>query len=348
MKWPLTKLAMAGSVMAALSVTSGAEEKAQSIFADMENPELMRMARYQLDITEFCAPISDETKKQELYRELVNYEWDRKAMGCALDYGQELIEEDFWSLFAIEDKLTLLGARAQYFSVLSKQYNAHYQGGELTDELAWRWDNNRRAGLRLIDELNVFEALVPEVPLVKTAFLLASTQRETETSETLTISSDALAVLTELVEQDSGLLDGLGSTLLGQMLISLPEFSGGDPLKAIELLQASIEQNPSNLIAHRWLIEGFVFEREDELAREFLAKASQVSVDSLPPQEYVDLAKELAGVALRLGQPQVAQVFVNNRRKLLKSKPYLLERVERASVGHGGENPITGEMHSEL
>ncbi len=345
-------IALMSSSAVVLSVSEEKSErssaKAQSIFADMENPELKRMASFRLDMTEFCAPITDQKRKHELYQELVKYHWDRKAMGCALQYGQELIEEDFWSYFLVEEKAELLAARAEYFSVLNKLYNAHYQGGELTDELVWRWQKNRREGMALSAELDAFSAWVNEVKLVQVAFSLASSQRETPTSEVVTISSAALVELNELVADDADLADGIAATLLAQMLISLPEFSGGDPLKAIDLLRESLSKSPNNLTAYRWLIEGFVLEREEDQAIEYLEKAAAVAVDQLPPQEYVDLAKELGGVAIRLGATDVANVFRHNRNQLLDTKPFLLERVERASVGHGGENPITGESQNQF
>ncbi len=344
--------ALMSSSAAVLSVPEGQSDhaagKAQSIFADMENPELKRMAGFRLDITEFCAPISDVARKRELYRELVKYHWDRKAMGCALQYGQELIDDSIWSFFLIEEKAELLAARAEYFSVLNKLYNAHYQGGELTDELVWRWQKNRREGMALSSELDAFSAWVNEVKLVQVAFSLSSSQRETPTSEVVTISSKALSDLSGLVADEAELADGVAATLLAQMLISLPEFSGGDPLKAIDLLRDSLSKYPNNLTAYRWLIEGFVLEREEEQAIAYLEKSAAVVVEQLPPQEYVDLAKELGGVAVRIGATDVADVFRQNRNDLLKSKPFLLERIERASVGHGGENPITGESQNQF
>lgn len=345
-------IALMSSSAAVLSVSeeqsANTSAKAQSIFADMENPELKRMASFRLDITEFCAPVADQERKRALYQELVKYHWDRKAMGCALQYGQELIDENFWSYFLVEEKAELLAARAEYFSVLNKLYNAHYQGGELTDELVWRWQKNRREGLVLSAELDGFSTWVNEVKLVQVAFSLASSQRETATSEMVTISSEALEALNELVADDPELADGIAATLLAQMQISLPEFSGGDPLKAIELLRESLGNYPNNLTAYRWLIEGFVLEREEERAITYLKKSAAVAVDQLPPQEYVDLAKELGGVAIRLGATDVANMFRHNRNQLLKTKPFLLERVERASVGHGGENPITGESQNQF
>lgn len=345
-------LALMSSSAAVLSVSDGqsdsAPEKAQSIFADMENPELKRMAGFRLDITEFCAPIVDSERKRELYHELIKYQWDRKAMGCALQYGQELIDEDFWSYFLVEEKAELLAARAEYFTVLHKLYNAHYQGGELTDELVWRWQKNRREGLVLSAELDRFSGWINEVKLVQVAFSLASSQRETPTSELVTISSQALNELTQLVVSDANMADGIAAALLSQMLISLPEFSGGDSLKAIDLLRDSLEEYPNNLTAYRWLIEGLILEREEEEAIAYLQKAAAVKVDQLPAQEYVDLAKELGGVAIRLGATDVADRFRQNRNQLLKLKPFLLVRVERASVGHGGANPITGESQNQF
>lgn len=323
-------------------------KKSTSIFAEMENPELTALAKRKLDMTIFCAPIFNEDIKQAVFTEMRDAKWDRFGMSCALQYGAEMINDDWLSAFAIEDKLNLLGDHITYFEVLDKQYNAHYQGGDLTIELGWRWERNRLQALKLIDEVEMYESLIPEITVLKAAYILASTMRESDTREMMEASIKAKGLLDVVVEESPEVIDGLPLLMLAQLLLALPEFSGGDPIRAIELLEQGIEIDPENLSFHRWLIEGLVAERENAAAIEVLRKAAGVPVEASNPQDYVDMAKVLGGIAVRLGEKDVASHFSKNRKQLLTKKPYLLARKARASVGHGGANPITGELKNEI
>lgn len=323
-------------------------KKSTSIFAEMENPELTALAKRKLDMTIHCAPIFDEAIKQAVYSEMSEAKWDRFGMFCALQYGAELIEDDWLSSFAIEDKLNLLGAHISYFEVLDKQYNAHYQGGDLTIELSWRWERNRLQALKLLEEVEVYEPLIPEITVIKAAYTLASTMRESTTREMMEASRKARDLLDDVVVDSPELVDGLSLLMLSQLLLALPEFSGGDPIRAIELLKQGMAIDPENLSFHRWLIEGLVAERESAAAIEILRKAAEVPVEVSNPQDYVDMAKVLGGIAVRLGEKDIASHFSKNRKQLLTKKPYLLARKARASVGHGGANPITGELNDEI
>ncbi|MEC8427831.1 MAG: hypothetical protein VXZ35_05355, partial [Pseudomonadota bacterium] len=156
MKWTRKLLPVCVALGLGATAATAVEEdavKTQSIFADMENPEKVLMARQQLDISMYCAPIKSQERKLELYQSLKQAKWDRHGMGCGLQYGTEIIDDSSFSLFNIEEKLLLLGARIEYFDVLNKQYNAHYQGGDLTVELGWRWDRNKHEGQALIDSV---------------------------------------------------------------------------------------------------------------------------------------------------------------------------------------------------
>jgi tetratricopeptide (TPR) repeat protein len=342
-------LALSSLITGSVSVVAEEErQRAKSIFMEMENPELMAMAKRKLDMTMYCAPIRDEQVKRDVYTDMSDAKWDRFGMGCALEYGTEIIDESSFSFLAIEDKLILLGNHLTYFEVLDKQYNAHYQGGNLTVELSWRWEKNRRQAEVLLDDISIYESLIPEIKVLKAAYYLASTRRETATKVMLESTITAMNLLNEIVEDDAEVIEGLPLLLLGQVLLALPEFSGGDPIRAIELLQQGISIAPENLSFHRWLIEGLVAEREDEVAIDILQKASQVSIDSVNPQDYVDMATVLGGIAIRLGEKDIASIFSLNRKKLLSDKPYLLSRKQHASVGHGGADPITGEIKNEI
>ncbi|BFM15555.1 hypothetical protein R50073_17380 [Maricurvus nonylphenolicus] len=323
-------------------------KKSTSIFAEMENPELTALAKRKLDMTLFCAPIANDEIKQAVYADMREAKWDRFGMSCALQYGGEIIEDDWLSAFAIEDKLNLLGDHITYFEVLDKQYNAHYQGGDLTIELGWRWERNRIQALKLLDDVEMFEPLIPEITVLKAAYTLASTMRESDTREMMEASIKARGLLDGVVEDSPEVIDGLPLLMLAQLLLALPEFSGGDPIRAIELLEQGMAIDPENLSFHRWLIEGLVAERENAAAIDILRKAADVPVEASHPQDYVDMAKVLGGIAVRLGEKDIAAHFSKNRQQLLSKKPYLLARKARASVGHGGANPITGELKNEI
>lgn len=331
-----------------VSENEGGVKTSVSIFEDMENPELISLAKRKLDMTMHCAPIRSETTKNDVYVEMSEARWDRFAMGCALEYGVELMDDLVFPVFSIEKRLNLLGAHLTYFDVLNKQYNAHYQGGDLTTELSWRWDKNLIQTQRLLEKVEIYEFFIPEITVMKAAFLLASRQREHSTREVMDATAQAMILLEEVIADSPEAIGGLPLLMLSQSLLALPEFAGGDPLRAIELLEQGLTIDPNNLSFHRWLVEALLGEREKEAAITVLRKAMHVPVDVLHPQDYVDMAKDLGGIAVRLNVDDVAQHFSLNRQKLLSEKPYLLARKSRASVGHGGAHPITGEIANEI
>lgn len=342
----LTSVAL--SLSMTIAVAEEAQEKARSIFAEMENPVMMAQARHALDISVFCAPQSRQEKKEELYAALKAAKWDRHAMGCGLQYGRELLSSALFPGFQVEQTLQLLGDHIVYFDVLHKQYNAHYQGGDLSNELSWRWEKNRIEAQGLMDSVSMFEPLIPEVSILQSALRLASVQRESSSSDLITATNQSLMDLENIVASDAEALDGLPMLLLSQLLLSLPEFSGGDPIRAIEYLERLVVLSPNDLTAHRWLVEAYLSERETESALATLTAAASIHVASQHPQDYADLSKDLGGIAVRLGDMALADRFRTQRQALLQDHAYLLTRKAQASVGHGGADPITGEMTNEI
>lgn len=332
----------------ASDTTSSNNQKSVSVLAEQASPE--RLAKYRAAALQNmqCAPVSDEEELQALYQQLRTAKWDKAKMGCAAEYGATLADDGLFNFLSVEQQLTTLGTLIEYFDVLHKDYPTLYASPAITTELDLRWQQNIEAGQRIIDRLEPLWWWLTEFKLVSNAFKLSSTQHLTEHKAVIKQSQESLAVLSEIINEEPEALDAIGSLIVGQLLLQLPEFNGGDPLQAIEVLKQGIEIAPQNLTMHRWLIEAYVAEREPKLASSAVEQAALVSAAQQNPQDHSDTLKDLVGFALSLNQKELAQYLKYQRSLILKQNPMLNPRQEVASMGHGGADPITGRHADEI
>ena len=338
---------------------AGASAQSGSVLSDLADPQLR--ARYRQEAIERikCAPLSDTSDKVAVFDEASTHKWDRVRMGCAVTYGAEALEDLslptnlFWAWITfraqnIERHLIVLGAHLEYFDVLNKSYSDHYQGIELVSELSVRWAQNLARAQRIVDRIEPLVAKLTEARILRAAFLLASTQRESTVEQQNAAVAAAMADLEVAVQENPEALDGLGLLLLGQVLVTLPEMLGGDAMRGITLLEKAHAQNPTDLAVHRALVEAYLGEREKDKAVALLGHALTVDANAENPQDYVDDTKFLGGIADRLGKSDLVAAFRSRRDAVLASHTNLLTRKQTAAFGHGGENPLTGEHADDL
>lgn len=312
-----------------------------SVLAEQSNPERLAKLRVEAQQKVQCEPVSS-LELEAKYKELSTYKWDMAAMGCGVDYGFELANQGLFNFIDVERQLTILGSHIEYLDVLHKSYPSLYAPPAVTTELDVRWEKTTQQGQEIIARLARFWGWLAEFQLVSTVFELSATQHLSEHKEVIAQSQASMKVLNEILIEQPEALDALAPLVLGQLLLQLPEFNGGDPLQAIEVLKQGVELAPDNLNMHRWLIEAYVAEREPELALGVLEKAALISADQQHPQDHSDTLKEMVGYALSLQQPDLARYLNYQRTLILKQNPMLNPRQEAASLGHGGEDPITG------
>ena len=355
---PGTKLALLTScalIFAAPELTA----QSGSVLSDLSNPEVQ--ARYRAEAAKriACPPIAGYDALMAAYAANATSKWDRAAMGCALEYGAEAMKELSlpknlgWALATfrtdnIETHLGVFGAHLDYFEVLDNSYSDHYQGIEMSAELGLRWEQTRARAEVLLARIDPLVPKLTEARLLRAAYLLASTLRETPTDAQNVAVAAAIEDLQTAIAENPGALDGLGPLLLGQVLSALPEFMGGDILAAIALLEQAHGFNPNDLTVHRTLVEAYLGERETDKAVALLEQALTIDVSAENPQDYVDDLKFLGGLAQRAGQPEIAARMAEARTAMLSAKPGLDPRKENAAMGHGGADPLTGKTPDDL
>ncbi|MGR3761111.1 tetratricopeptide repeat protein [Roseobacteraceae bacterium NS-SX3] len=355
----LRLLRLLASSLLPLAAAAPALGQTGSVLSDMTDPDVQ--ARYRAEAVERikCPPLPGWDAKMAAFEAAGMHKWDRAAMGCAVAAGTDALDDLslpaslMWAFFTlrvdnIERHLEVLGANLEYFDVLSKAYSDHYQGIELSSELSVRWERTRARCERILEKIAPIMPKLAEARILRAGFHLASTAREATPEQQSAALAIAVEDLESAIADDPAALDGLGQLMLGQVLLALPEFLGGNALRAIALLEQAHELNPGDLTVRRALTEAYLGEREDGKAIALLASALTSNPALENPQDYVDDTRFLGGLAVRAGRPDLAKQFGEARDRMLAARPELLTRKQTAAFGHGGEDPITGLDTDEL
>ena len=309
----------------------------QASLSPEEQAAINRQAQAEL----VCAPIADAAAKAEAFGLLSAMKWDRKKMGCGAQYGYELAQANPQD---VEFQLRALGVQVDYFAVLDKNYSRLYSSSPMKDrELSLRWQTTRERSQALIERLQTMSKKVPEVVALHGIYILASATQETSDKEAFAAPGRAIPHLEAAVEQKPEALDGAALLVLGQVLLQLPEFAGGDIDRAIALLEQGGKLAPANVAVKVALIDACIAERRNDEALVTLKEAADIPAQGQNEQDYADSLRTLAGQAVRLGQQLLAREIASRREHFLDAHPYLDRRKSTASAGHGGVDPITGE-----
>lgn len=324
-----------------------------SVASDVEDPAVVAKFRKLAEDKTKCSPIEEVDKKYAAYEAASGDKWDRAGMDCAVQYGTEAVltmsvpSSALWALVTfraghIEKTLKVLGSNIEYFDVLAKSYEDFYQTIEVQSELTLRWERTRERSERLLARVEPLAGSVPEVRVLRAAYYLASTLKEATPDKKTKAIAAALKDLEAVVKDSPKTLDGLPQFLLGQTLDALPEFLGGDSDRAVSLLEQAHKMDPDNLAFDHALADAYLGERRTDEAAKLFEAALSVVPDRGNPQDYVDEAKYMGGLAVRISRPDLAKKFAEKREAVLAAKPFLLARKGTAAFGHTSENPMTG------
>ncbi|MCT9826656.1 tetratricopeptide repeat protein [Pseudomonas veronii] len=306
----------------------------------MAKPE--QVARYlrEAEPKLLCARLDSAAAKLQAFQTLGTHKWDRTQMGCAAQYSFELAAAQ-----PANDELFMaaLIAQVDYLDLLASEFEGLYQGPTLSTELNLRWGRAKQQAQALLKQAPDSLAQSPEFRIIRAAYWLAASVKQATPQEVAQATRQAMPELDALVREHPQALGGLAVLLMGRLTFALPEFAGGDPLRAIELFKQGIAINPANIVMRRWLVEVYISERDYPSALESINAALKVPVDMTEPQAYADETRALAGLALRAGDETLSQQISTTRQAFLKANPQLLTRVSGASFGHGGADPFTGK-----
>lgn len=346
-----TAIARWTTVAALALLAGGALAQTGSVLSDLAKDDVQQRYREQAAEQIACPPLADYDTRMTAFEKDMASKWDRFAMGCATEYGSQALDDLslpsnlIWALVTfrtdnIETYLTVLGADLEYFDALSKLYSDTYQGIEMQSELGLRWEKTRERGQAIVERIEPLVDGLTEARILRAAFNLISTQKEATPEAQNVAMASAIEDLNIAIEEKPEALDGLAQLLLGQVLMALPAFLGGDEEAARGLLETAHRLNPNDLSVHRALAELYLGDRQPENAVGLLQAALDIDVSKENPQDYVDDMKFLSGLALRADQAELAQMIDAKRAAMLDENPFLLTRKEVAAMGHGGDDPF--------
>ncbi|MFC5695477.1 hypothetical protein ACFPU0_07865 [Pseudomonas sp. GCM10022186] len=309
--------------------------------AELQDPAKQGIYRKEAEKLLLCEELSDPKAKAAAFAKLAPMKWDRKQMGCGVRYGFELAQAQPDN---IELQLQALGALIEYFDVLDKSYSRLYSASPVMDiELSRRWTDTRNQSKALLAGVEQLSGQIAEVVALRGLYTLFSLQHEATEKEKIASPSMALPDLEGAVKMKPGVLDGGGLLALGTVLLTLPEFAGGDLERGIALLDQGSELSPQNLQIKTALIDAEISERNQPKALAVLKDAANISEQGQNEQDYADELRKLSGQAVRLEQTELAKQLQTRRELFLAAHPYLNKRLSTATAGHGGVDPFTGQ-----
>ncbi|MCL6285824.1 tetratricopeptide repeat protein [Ruegeria sp. 2012CJ41-6] len=352
------KHALLSSTLACL-IAVPAFAQTGSVMSDLADPEAL--ARFRAEAAERikCDPIEDWDAKMAAFEADGNKKWKQAEMGCALEAGSQALDEMslptnlIWAFVTfrvdnIERHLEVLGGHLEYFEVLKEDAGRLDSGAERSAEVYVRWMQNRERAEVILEKIDPIVPKLTEARILRAAYQLASTLRESTSEEQGDALNAAKADLEIAVAEKPEALDGLGQMMLGQILVTLPEFLDGDTPRGIELLENANALNPADMSVHRALIDAYMGVRENDKAVALLQAALEIDPADVNPQDYVDDMQFLGGLAVRLDQPEMVTQFAERRSAMFDKMPELHTRKDVATLGHGSENPFTGVDSNDL
>lgn len=163
-------------------------------------------------------------------------------------------------------------------------------------------------------------------------------------SERIAATRKAIVSLERSIALDPGALHGFASASVGRIYAELSPLYGGDTRKAIAHLQAARSVDPNNAMVLRLLASSYLEIGDTPAAMAALRALLDVPTQDAAQRQYVsDELRQGEGIASRLGEAGLSKQFAERRTRLLKENPELLVRNSITGIGHGGDNPVTGE-----
>ncbi|HEX7374369.1 MAG TPA: TRAP transporter TatT component family protein [Steroidobacteraceae bacterium] len=267
--------------------------------------------------------------------------WDKNSLGCAADLMSAAAEG---APTDVALQVQALLANVAYISHVNSLWDFDLYGIRVPE-----WAARIQHSIEHAHPIDQRLAAVPdEVPDLMTARALYKLSWPTKVADAKTVITEtraAQALLDKAVAIDPKALGGNAIWVLGRVYYDLPEFAGGDGVKAVRLLEQAYAQTPGNLLLLRYSAYVYAQERNPALARKRLAEMLAVEPDPADLQSAADELKNARDLATRLPDAALAQKLTDKRDVLLKVHPQLLARKPTAANMHGGVDPITGKEY---
>jgi tetratricopeptide (TPR) repeat protein len=302
------------------------------------------LAANEKDLGTACKKAKSFDEFNEVFGSYSERKYSKEDLTCAVkvaaDFATSKPKEGEMSVVALTASIDLLDLLSSILD--GSPYN---EGPEALD-LSVRWKYAVKRGQESYKRLTSLAPKDPNAGALKVAFDLLRTSRYAPQDQMVQVAAEALPRMQEYVKKDPRLLNGLGEMMLGRMLLSLPESSGGDQDAAIVHLKRSVEIDPKSLVHARWLAEAYIaLQRNDEVIAALKPMLNIKPIEGAW-QQYADELRAGAGLAARAGDAALSEQLKQMRDQFLAKHPEVLTRKSLPQVGHGGANPLTGK-HEE-
>ena len=273
--------------------------------------------------------------------ELSGAVWDKNSLGCAADLMSAAAEG------APTDaglQVQALLANVAYLGHVNLLWDFDLYGIRVP-EWAARIQHAIEHGNAIDGRLAALPVDDPDVMSARALYKLTWPTKVADAKTLMTESRAAQALLEKAVAKDPKALGGNALWVLGRVYYDLPEFAGGDGVKAVKLLEQAHAQTPKNIALLRYSAYVYAQERNPALAKARLAEILAIEPDPADLQTAADELKNARDLATRLPDAALAQKLTDKRDALLKAHPQLLARKPTAANMHGGVDPITGKEY---
>lgn len=273
--------------------------------------------------------------------ELAAAVWDKNSLGCAADLLSAAAAE---SPADVALQIQALLANVGYISHVNLLWDFDLYGIRVPE---WSARIKHATGQAdVIDQrLSAAPADNPDLMAARALYKLTWPNKVTDTKTVMKETRAALALLEQAVAKDPTALGGNALWIMGRVYFDLPEFAGGDAVKAVKLLERAHGQTPNNISLLRYSAYAYAQDRNPPMAKRRLTEILAVDPDPADLQTAADELKNARDLATRLPDPALAQQLTQKRDALLKAHPQLLARKPTAANMHGGVDPITGKEY---
>lgn len=267
--------------------------------------------------------------------------WDKNSLGCAADLMSAAAEG---APTDIGLQVQALLANTGYISHVNLLWDFDLYGIRVP-EWAARIQHGIEHGNAIDQRLAAVPGEDPDVISARALYKLTWPSKVTDAKTVITQTREAQALLEKAVARNPMALGGNAIWILGRVYYDLPEFAGGDGVKAVQLLEQAHAQTPKNIPMLRYSAYVYAQDRNPALAKTRLTEILAVEPDPADLQSTADELKNARDLATRLQDAALAQKLTAKRDALLKAHPQLLARKPTAANMHGGVDPITGKEY---
>jgi len=299
-------------------------------------------ASQQQDGTFNCDAVTtgSHQKKQQVAAELLNHTYDTSKLACGTQVMITFVDRKVGDYDVL---LPTLQANALYIYYLDRI--VLYELGYL---ISWYVTEVPEETKQNAPMIALIAARKQQMRILQQARDAGLDSVEMDYFEASVIGphANALPLLTGTVAEDPQSLHGAAHALLAETYYTLPDIVGGDLDLAVSMMRAARERAPGNPRYAR-LLAGYLvdIEQTDE-ARSNLKELLSMKTDMSGWQLQADQLRAAAGLAIRIGDTDLAERLTKQRNVMLEAHPFLQNRKVVSAMGHFGDKDPMAEPDS--